>query len=95
VGDTFRITYKGFGQTEIVALFFVGNLLTPIVGTVDFAKWITLFQQLGQTATYESRFRSLRGLGEGFAMLASHDGRILAREGLPKNGSHLKGSAAC
>jgi archaetidylinositol phosphate synthase len=48
VKGTMRITYFGFGPTEIRALFFLGNLLTLVFGIVDLRAW---FAPLGVTSS--------------------------------------------
>jgi len=84
VRDTFRITYHGFGPTEIVALLFVGNLLTPLVGIIDVAQWLTPLRAFSPVTAYELVIAILciASVG-GLAMLALQEGRALAREDRP------------
>jgi phosphatidylglycerophosphate synthase len=53
VRDTMRITYAGFGPTEIRALFFAGNLFTLAFGVVDVGQWIGPLQALGPVSIHE------------------------------------------
>ena len=81
VRDTFRVTYHGFGPTEIVALFFLGNLLTPLVGIVDLGQWITPLKPLGPVNAYELVIAILCLTSVlGLCKLALQEGRALARE---------------
>ena len=41
VRNTLRITYFGFGPSEIRALLIVGNLLTLAYGVIDLGPWVT------------------------------------------------------
>jgi archaetidylinositol phosphate synthase len=54
VHDTMRITYFGFGPTEIRALLVAGNLLTLWAGAVpDVTPWLPLAAHWGTVTVYE------------------------------------------
>jgi phosphatidylglycerophosphate synthase len=54
VSDTLRITYFGFGPTEIRALLIAGNLLTLWRGAVlDVSPWFASGAHLGSVSLYE------------------------------------------
>jgi len=53
VSGTLRITYFGFGPTEIRALLIAGNLITLSVGLLDVTRWVAPHASLGPVTIYE------------------------------------------
>lgn len=53
VRNTLRITYFGFGPTEIRALLIAGNLITLCAGVLDFSGWVAPHQLHGPVTIYE------------------------------------------
>ena len=85
VRDTFRITYYGFGPTEIRALLVIGNLITLQVGVLDLGQWITPLASLGPVTIYEFVIVLLCAVTvPGLAMMGVREARNLAREDPPK-----------
>lgn len=53
VSGTLRITYFGFGPTEIRALLIAGNLITLSVGLFDVTRWVAPHASIGPVTIYE------------------------------------------
>jgi hypothetical protein len=53
VQGTMRITYFGFGPTEIRALLLLGNLLTLAFGVVDVSAWVTPSPAIGFVSVHD------------------------------------------
>jgi len=84
VDGSMRITYFGFGPTEIRALFFLGNILTLIFGIVDVSLWIKRLSYLGPMTIYDLVISLLAFLGAlTVAGLAARQARRLAYEDPP------------
>jgi archaetidylinositol phosphate synthase len=84
VQGTMRITYFGFGPTEIRALFFLGNLLTLSFGNVDLGMWYAPLRTLGRVSIYDVVICLLAFLGAAIiGVLAIKEARILAVEDPP------------
>jgi hypothetical protein len=74
-----RITYLGFGPTEIRALLLLGNLLTLAFGIVYLQPWFALLAKFGPITTYDLVISILSLIGVGLiASLAIREGRALA-----------------
>jgi len=85
VRDTFRITYYGFGPTEIRALLVAGNLITVQAGVLDLSRWITPLARLGPVTIYDFVIVLVCALTiPGIALLALREGRSLSREDPPR-----------
>lgn len=85
VRETFRITYYGFGPTEIRALLVAGNLITLQAGVLDMGVWIPALGPLGQVTIYEFVMVLVCAFTiPGLVMMAVREGRSLAREDPPK-----------
>jgi archaetidylinositol phosphate synthase len=81
VQGTMRITYFGFGPTEIRALFFGGNLLTLIFGIVDIRLWFSPLKSFGPVTIYDLVICLLAFLGAVMiAGVAVREARMLAIE---------------
>jgi archaetidylinositol phosphate synthase len=79
VHNTMRITYLGFGPTEIRALLLLGNLLTLAFGIVYLQPWFALPAQFGPITTYDLGISILSLIGVALiASLAIREGRALA-----------------
>jgi phosphatidylglycerophosphate synthase len=84
VQGTMRITYFGFGPTEIRALFFFGNLLTLVFGIVDLRAWFAPLGITGPVTIYDIVICLLAFLGAAIiAALAIREARLLAVEDPP------------
>ena len=84
VRDTMRITYLGFGPTEIRFLLLFGNLITLAVGVIDLGTWITPLAVLGPVSIHDLVMSVLALAGTGtIASLAIREARALAREDPP------------
>jgi phosphatidylglycerophosphate synthase len=81
VQDTMRITYFGFGPTEIRALLFTGNLLTLAFGIIDVEKWFSPLRVFGTVSMHDLviTFLSLGAIGL-IAVLAIREARVLTVE---------------
>jgi len=53
VRDTLRVTYFGFGPTEIRALLIAGNLITLRAGVLDVGQWLMPRGWFGPVTLYE------------------------------------------
>jgi len=81
VRDTMRITYAGFGPTEIRALFLLGNLFTLGFGVVDLRRWIGPLEALGPVSIQDLVMALLALAGVTMiAVLAIGEARALAIE---------------
>ena len=79
-----RITYFGFGPTEIRVLLFVGNVLTLAVGVIDLRGWFKPFSRFDYVSIHDV-FISLLASGGAvlIAVLAVRRARIMAVEDPP------------
>lgn len=81
VQGTMRITYFGFGPTEIRALFFAGNLLTLEFGVIDIGNWIPMLRSIGAISIYDAVICLLSVAGAVLiAFLAIKEARVLSIE---------------
>jgi archaetidylinositol phosphate synthase len=79
VHNTMRITYFGFGPTEIRALLFLGNLSTLAFGVVYLPTRLTPLAVLGPISGHDLGISILSLVGVGLiAALAIREGRALA-----------------
>ncbi len=53
VRNVLRVTYFGFGPTEMRALLIVGNLLTLRIGAFDVGQWLAPHSGLGPMTVYD------------------------------------------
>jgi phosphatidylglycerophosphate synthase len=84
VRGTLRITYFGFGPTEIRALLIAGNLITLQVGILDLSQWFTWLASVGPVTIYELFIVLIFVITvPTLAMMAFRESRILAREDPP------------
>jgi len=86
VRDTMRITYFGFGPTEIRALLLAGNLLTLWKGgVIDVSQWLGLRPWFGSVTIYELVVISIFVITlPALAILAVQERWELAREEPPR-----------
>jgi phosphatidylglycerophosphate synthase len=81
VRDTMRITYAGFGPTEIRVLFLIGNLFTLSFGVVDLGRWIRPLAPLGPVSIHDLVMALLAAGGVGILVVLSlQEARALALE---------------
>ena len=76
-----RITYFGFGPTEIRALLFLGNLLVVAFGVIDLRAWFTPFERF-EYVTIHDVFISILAVAGAvlIAVLAVRRARLMAIE---------------
>ncbi|MGH8290026.1 MAG: CDP-alcohol phosphatidyltransferase family protein [Steroidobacteraceae bacterium] len=80
VHDTMRITYFGFGPTEIRALLVAGNVITIWGGVFDVRPWLAPNASFGPVTIYEAVIIILVALSvPALALLAIRERRDLAR----------------
>ena len=81
VHDTMRITYFGFGPTEIRALMFLGAIATIFFGVIDVSHWFALPAVLQPFTVYDVVicFFATGGLAS-IVVLAVREGRLLSME---------------
>lgn len=80
VHDTMRVTYFGFGPTEIRALLIAGNTLSIWAGIVDVGPWLAPHGDLGPLTIYEAVILILVALSvPALAVLALRERSALAR----------------
>ena len=85
VRSTMRITYLGFGPTEIRALLFFGNLMVLIKGVVSVRLPIWPFDQYGPLSSYDLGILILALAGVVLiASMAIRESRALALEDPPR-----------
>jgi len=85
VSDTMRITYLGFGPTEIRALLVAGNLITLRAGVLDIGPWFAPLSKLGPVSIYELVIAIVCAVTvPALGLFAVREGRILAREDPPE-----------
>jgi len=81
VHDTMRITYFGFGPTEIRALMLLGAIATIFFGVIDVSHWVALPAFLQPFTVYDVVICFLAFGGIAFiAVLALKEGRRLSSE---------------
>ncbi len=81
VRNTLRITYFGFGPTEIRALLIAGNLITLWVGLIDVGQGLGLRPRFGSVTIYELTIATLFTVTVlALALLALRERRELAVE---------------
>jgi phosphatidylglycerophosphate synthase len=84
VRQTMRITYFGFGPTEIRALLLLGNLLTLAFGIFDLQEWFAPLRVFGPVSIHDLVISLLSLIGVALiAVLAIRDARSLAAEDPP------------
>lgn len=80
VHDTMRVTYFGFGPTEIRALLIAGNVLSIWAGIIDVGPLLTHHGELGPLTIYEAVILILFALAvPALAVLALRERQHLAR----------------
>jgi archaetidylinositol phosphate synthase len=85
VRDTLRVTYFGFGPTEIRALLIAGNLITLRAGVFDVGQAFALRAWFGPVTIYEITIVILFTIAvPALAMLALRERRDLAIEDPPR-----------
>jgi archaetidylinositol phosphate synthase len=85
VRDTMRITYFGFGATEIRALLLAGNLLTLAFGVVDVGGWVGLPAPLRPFSMFDAVICLLSLVGSlAIGILVIKEGLLLARLDPPR-----------
>jgi len=85
VRDTLRITYFGFGPTEIRALLIAGNLITLRAGVLDLWPWLAPGAWSGPVSIYEVGIGILAAIAvPALAILAARERSDLAREDPPR-----------
>jgi phosphatidylglycerophosphate synthase len=76
-----RITYFGFGPTEIRALLFLGNLLVVAFGVIDLRAWFTPFERFDYVTIHDVVISILAVAGAVLiAVLAVRRARLMAVE---------------
>lgn len=89
VRHTMRVTYFGFGPTEIRALLIAGNLLTLYTGVLDITQWLAPHTGYGPLTVYEAVIVLLFTIAiPTLLMLALRERRALDHEdppAVPKN----------
>jgi hypothetical protein len=76
-----RITYFGFGPTEIRALLFLGNLLVVAFGIIDLRAWFTPFERFDYVTIHDVFISILAAAGAVLiAVLAVRRARLMAVE---------------
>jgi archaetidylinositol phosphate synthase len=85
VRDTLRITYFGFGPTEIRALLIAGNLITLRAGVLDVGQWFAPRGWTGPVTIYEITIVILFMIAiPALMMLSLQERRALAHEDPPR-----------
>ena len=85
VRDTLRITYFGFGPTEIRVLLIAGNLITLRAGVLDLWQWLAPGVWSGPVSIYEVGIGILVTIAvPALAILAARERSDLAREDPPR-----------
>jgi len=85
VRNTLRVTYFGFGPTEIRALLIVGNLFSLRTGIVDVRQWLGPLGGLGPVSVYDVVIVTLFTVTVlALLMLALRERRDLAHEDPPR-----------
>jgi len=88
VRGTMRITYFGFGPTEIRALLVLGNLVTLAAGVIDLGTWFAPLVALGPVSLHDLVMSILSVAGVGLiGALAIREARALAIEDPPPGGT--------
>lgn len=81
VRDTLRITYFGFGPTEIRALLIAGNLVTLWAGVLDMSQWVVPLAPIGAVTLHEFVIVFVFAVTvPALAILAIQERRELSRE---------------
>ena len=76
-----RITYFGFGPTEIRALLFLGNLLVVALGVIDLRGWFAPFERFDYVTIHDVFISILAVAGVVLiAVLAARRARLMAVE---------------
>jgi archaetidylinositol phosphate synthase len=95
VRRTMRITYFGFGPTEIRVLLILGNCITVVAGAHDVSRWFSMPAWLGVLTIYDVVILALVGLAvPSLAMLALQESRDLAHEDPPPTGDPVRSVVA-
>jgi phosphatidylglycerophosphate synthase len=87
VRQRMRITYFGFGPTEIRALLIVGNLLILKFGVIDVRPWIAPASSLDSISIHDVVISAFASVGAILiALLAMREASALGREDPPPAG---------
>jgi archaetidylinositol phosphate synthase len=85
VRNTLRVTYFGFGPTEIRALLIAGNLFTLRTGIIDVGQWFIPHSRFGALTVYDGVIVILFTVTICvLALLALRERRVLADEDPPR-----------
>ncbi len=85
VRDTMRITYFGFGPTEIRALLVIGNTITIWAGLFDVSRWLFPNAGFAPVTIYEAVIVAFFAISiPALALLALQDRRDLVRGDPPR-----------
>ena len=85
VRDTMRITYFGFGPTEIRALLVIGNTITIWAGLFDVSRWLFPNADFGPVTIYEAVIVVFFAISiPALALLALRERRALVCGGPPR-----------
>jgi hypothetical protein len=88
VRQRMRITYFGFGPTEIRLLLIIGNLLVLAFGVIDVKRWVAPTIPLGWFSIHDLVIISMAIAGVLLiAFLAIREARALGREDPPPSRS--------
>jgi len=88
VRQRMRITYFGFGPTEIRALLVIGNLLVLEFGVIDIHQYLGPLSRYGMVSIHDIVISCLAVAGAVLiAVLAIREARALGREDPPPSGS--------
>jgi hypothetical protein len=84
VRQRMRITYFGFGPTEIRALLFIGNLLVIAFGVLDVRSFVPYLSKFAWVSVHDIVITALAGVGVMLiAFLAIREMRALGAEDPP------------
>jgi hypothetical protein len=95
VRETLRITYFGFGPTEIRVLLIAGNLITLRYGVLDVGQWLMPHQWNAAVTIYELGILVICSIAvPALAVLAVRESRDLAREDPLPSAARLRAGIA-
>jgi archaetidylinositol phosphate synthase len=90
VRQRMRITYFGFGPTEIRALLFIGNLLVLAFGVLDVRSFVPYLSKFEWVSVHDIVISALAGIGVTLiAFLAVREMRALGAEDPPRGPGQL------
>ena len=85
VRQRMRITYFGFGPTEIRALLFFGNLLVLVFGVLDVRSFVPFLSRFQWVSVHDVVISAMAGIGVALiAFLAFREMRALGGEDPPR-----------